>query len=242
MSLKPVVIIAAVPQELAVLVASLHNRTESDHQAFPVIDGLINNQRVICCTAGVGKSNAAAATAALLERYQPRLIINTGCCGAYPDSGLMVGDLAVATDEVFGDEGVMTNQGWLGLEEMGIALLKQATTTCFNSIPLSASELRNAAAVAETHRIHLRQGVFVTVSSCSGTRLGGIELSGRYQAICENMEGAAIALTALRYGAPCLEIRGVSNLVEDRDMSRWDIKRAVEAAQQFVLKLLDLKI
>ncbi len=241
MSLKPVVIIGAVSQELALLAASLKNRTETGDQAFPVSDGQINDQRVICCTAGVGKANASAATAALLERYQPRLVITTGCCGAYPDSGLMVGDLAMATDEVFGDEGVLTNQGWLGLKEMGIPLLKQAAATCFNSIPLSASEREKADAVANTHQLHLRQGVFVTVSSCSGTRQGGVELSGRYQAICENMEGAAIALTALRYNVPCLEIRGVSNLVEDRDMSRWDIKRAVEAAQQFVLKLLSLK-
>ena len=227
--------------ELALLVAELQNRIESSDLAFPVSDGLINEQRVICCTAGVGKVNAAAATAALAERYHPRLIITTGCCGAYPDSGLAVGDLAVATEEVFGDEGVMTRQGWLGLKEMGIPLLKQAAITCFNSIPLSNSEREKAGAVADTHQLHLRQGVFVTVSSCSGTRQGGVELSGRYQAICENMEGAAVALTALRYGVPCLEIRGVSNLVEDRDMSRWEIKRAVEAAQKFVLKLMSLK-
>ena len=65
-----------------------------------------------------------------------------------------------------------------------------------------------------------------------------MELARRYQAVCENMEGAAVALVALRYGIPCLEIRGISNLVEDRDMSRWDIGLAVEAAQRFVLKVI----
>ncbi|MDD2501900.1 MAG: futalosine hydrolase, partial [Geobacter sp.] len=44
---------------------------------------------------------------------------------------------------------------------------------------------------------------------------------------------------ALRYGVPCLEIRGISNLVEDRDMARWDIGRAVEAAQRFVIKVVE---
>jgi futalosine hydrolase len=53
------------------------------------------------------------------------------------------------------------------------------------------------------------------------------------------MEGAAIALVALRYGIPCLEIRGISNLVEDRDLARWDIAKAVEAAQRFVIKVVE---
>jgi futalosine hydrolase len=53
------------------------------------------------------------------------------------------------------------------------------------------------------------------------------------------MEGAAIALVALRYGIPSLEIRGISNLVEDRDMSRWDIPAAVERCQRFLIKIIE---
>jgi futalosine hydrolase len=52
------------------------------------------------------------------------------------------------------------------------------------------------------------------------------------------MEGAAVAQTCLRYGIDCLEIRGISNLVDERDMTTWDIPRAVEAAQRFVLKYI----
>jgi futalosine hydrolase len=93
--------------------------------------------------------------------------------------------------------------------------------------------------LAGSHGVRLVRGRFVTVSSCSGTKERGQELARRHQAVCENMEGAAIALTALRYGIPCLEIRGISNLVEDRDLSRWDISRAVEAAQRFVIKIIE---
>jgi futalosine hydrolase len=37
----------------------------------------------------------------------------------------------------------------------------------------------------------------------------------------------------------CLEIRGISNMVEDRDLSRWNIPLAVENAQRFVLKFIE---
>ena len=93
--------------------------------------------------------------------------------------------------------------------------------------------------LAENHGVRLFRGRFLTVSACSGTQARGAELSRRYQAICENMEGAAVALVALRYGIPCLELRGISNLVEDRDLSRWDLPRALEAVQRFVIKIIE---
>jgi futalosine hydrolase len=52
------------------------------------------------------------------------------------------------------------------------------------------------------------------------------------------MEGAAVALTAARFGIDCMEIRGVSNHVEDRDISRWDIPGAVAAAGDFLERLI----
>jgi futalosine hydrolase len=36
------------------------------------------------------------------------------------------------------------------------------------------------------------------------------------------------------YDAPFLELRAVSNLVEDRDLSRWRLAYAAEAAQRAV--------
>ena len=53
------------------------------------------------------------------------------------------------------------------------------------------------------------------------------------------MEGAAAAQVALQYGIDCLEVRGVSNMVEDRDLSRWDIPLAAEQAQRFILRYIE---
>lgn len=236
--MQPTLIIAAIPRELTLLTAALDDAVLGTG-LFAITEGFIGPTRLVCCAAGIGKANAAAASAVLLEQYQPKRVIITGCGGAYPGSGLSVGDLAVASEELFGDEGVVTPQGWLDLKQMGLPLLQQGERSWYGTIPMALHETEKVLQLADSHGLRLTRGRFVTVSACSGTKERGLELSRRYQAICENMEGAAIALNALRYGVPCLEIRGISNLVEDRDLSRWEIDRAVEAAQRFVIKAVE---
>ena len=47
-----------------------------------------------------------------------------------------------------------------------------------------------------------------------------------------------MAQMCARFGVPFFEVRGISNLVEDRDLSRWDLPMAATAAQQAVRALL----
>ena len=188
---------------------------------------------------GVGKANAAAATAMAVERFAPNLIINTGCCGAYCASTIPVGSVCLATAEHFGDEGCLAPQGQLSLEEISLPLAHKSTgEPVYNTIPMDERLLLLIQNCAQNVRTPILQGSFVTVSNCSGMQLVGDALHERYQAIAESMEGAAVALTALRYAIPFIEIRGVSNLVEDRDFSRWRINDAVSVAQTFVQLLL----
>jgi futalosine hydrolase len=236
---KQIAIIAAVPGETALLAASLQG-TASD-TAFPfVLDtGRLGALSVAVCNGGIGKANAAAATTAVIERYRPDLVITTGCAGAYPGSGLAIGDLAAACEEVLGDEGAATPEGWLDLREMQIPSLVRGDRSYYNAVPLSRDHIGQARCLAERHGTPLFCGRFVTLSTCSGTLRRGEEMTRRFNALAENMEGAAVALTCLRYGIECLEVRGISNLVEDRDPKRWDIPRAAEAAQRFVLQYLE---
>jgi futalosine hydrolase len=192
----------------------------------------------VVAVTGIGKVNTAAAVAALLDRFEPELLINTGCAGAYRGSGLAVGDLAMATAEVFGDEGVLAPDGWHSLELIGIPAAEKNGERWFNTFPLTRWAMDKAVYVAETAGVPLHRGRFITVSTVSGTGERGEELAHRFGGVCESMEGGAAAQVALLYGIDVLEVRGVSNLVEDRDLSRWDIPRAVESAQAFIARFV----
>lgn len=206
--------------------------------------GKIDGKDVVYIVSGMGKTNAAHAATLLAECFSLDLVILFGVGGAYPSTGLSIGDVAVAEKEIYGDEGVLDNKGFHGTEFIGIPLLKRGRKRYFNEFLLDQRFLKMALGISKriTHHASLitavKSGAFVTVSTCTGTRKRALELEKRFDALCENMEGAAVAHICALYGVPLIEIRGISNIVEDRDRSKWDIPLAAENCRKAVKELL----
>jgi len=237
--MKPIVIIAAVPQEIDLLEKVLEYSELIKEAGFEYVEGAIGNLRIIVTAGGAGKVNAAAITAIMIERFQPQLVINTGCAGAYIGSGLSIGNLVIASEDVLADDGVVVAEGWKNLRYMHLPTVEHKEGNIYNVIPLSRIASEKAMLLADYYGVFIMRGRLATVSTCSGTEQHGAKLLRRWSALAENMEGAAVAQVCLRLGVDCMEIRGISNYVEDRDLSNWDIPRAVEAAQRFILKYLE---
>jgi futalosine hydrolase len=200
--------------------------------------GMIGSTPVILLAGGMGKTNAASAVTAVLERTPVGGVVGFGVAGAYEGSGLAPGDVALAASEHYGDEGVATPDGWMSCEGIGIPLLASGEQILFNDFPCDPARLAAVREAFPRRGRALAIGPFVTVSCCSGTAGRGGELAERFGAICETMEGAAYAHVAALYGLPFLEVRGVSNVVEDRDLSRWKLPEAVSAAADALPLLL----
>ncbi len=200
--------------------------------------GTINDTSVVYCVSGVGKTNAAHCVTSLILNFAPSIIIHFGVGGAYPASGLMPGDIAVATKEVYADEGVLLEDGLHPLRFIGMPFLRAGRRKYYNEFPLDADLRKKMIGAARSADMKAASGVFATVSACTGTKQRAAELYRRFGAICENMEGAAVAHVCMLYGVPCLEARGISNIVEDRDLSRWDIPLASRNCQKAVAAFL----
>jgi futalosine hydrolase len=206
-----------------------------------IIEGTLAGRPILLCVGGMGKVNAAHAATLLLTRYDPEALLVFGVGGAYPSSGAKVGDIALAKQEIAGDEGVLTVDGFKDAEYIGIPLLKTATAVIYTTYPASEPLLKQLLQTLVSHKgsctVHV--GSFVTLSACTGTSARARELEERYHGLCENMEGAAAAQVAELHGVPWLEVRGISNIVEDRNLKKWDIPKAAAAAQEAVLRMLE---
>lgn len=238
MSSTPLALICAVPFEAEALSAVLRNAEPIRVGHKAAISGQLDGVPVVLLTAGMGKANAAQALTALLETREVHGVIGFGIAGAYPGSSLKTGRVALASAEIYGDEGVEAPGGWLGTDEIGIPLLERTGLERFNIFPLPAGRVEAARCALETAGIRVAAGPFVTVSCCSGTQARGAELAARWGAICETMEGAALTHICELYTMPFLEVRGISNAVEDRDLSRWRLREAADAAARAVRVLV----
>jgi futalosine hydrolase len=236
-----IALLAAVPEETRLIRAALSAPRRQRSYGLNVTVGALCGLEVALAHSGVGKAAAAAAATALLAGVEAEALLLCGCGGAYPGSGLAIGDLAIASGEIFGDEGVLTDDGFADLAAIGIAMRGdsfQRHNDWPTDVALHDWCLPLLREFAGRQEIRLGSGPFVTLSTCTGTSVAARALEQRTKGLCENMEGAAVALACRQLAVPLLEIRGISNLVEDRDTSRWDLAAGMKIAQQAVLSLL----
>lgn len=170
---------------------------------------------------GVGPVNAAHAVTLCLARERPGAIVVCGVGGAYPGSGLRVGDVACAETECYGDLGAASPTGFLDMQALGFPIV-ESPVALYNELPMHVFPV-------------LRRVGFVTVNMCTGSEVAARAIEARTGGAVENMEGAAVAHVAHLHGVPVGEVRGISNIVTNRDTSTWRLKEAAAAAQEALI-------
>ena len=225
-------VIAATELELAWLVEQLHARQDSALLDFPVYHaaGDVADMRLII--SGPGMANAAAASAAAIERCRPTRIFNVGICGVYSEDNSLLGKAVIGSQAVFADTGAGGDTDFKYLQEINLPLARLTDKNIYNTISLCCDKAPQDSLRAD----------FLTVAAISSSPAMAKKLSSRFTApagalLCEDMESAAVGLVALRAGIPCTVVRGISNLCGERDHAHWKISQAALAAQKLLLEL-----
>jgi len=151
-----------------------------------------------------------------------------------------VGDIVVATQEIYSDTGSSSPQGWLSAAELGLPVARVDGLELGGCFLLDAGLVQGAIAAIEREawpepRPRVVSGPCVTSSRVTGLLAEGEEMVRRWGAVAESMEGAAAAHVCALYEVPFLEVRGISNMVVDRDRDSWQVDRAVAVAARAAL-------
>ncbi len=190
----------------------------------------------ICYTlasVGIGAINAAANSAVLISQKNFSEVWMTGCCGSYHQD-IKQGDVIVAQEEIYGDYGIKGSQGWQSPENFSFSFLKIQDKKYWHRFPCKTRKF----SIHLPYRIHY--GSLLTVSTVSGTKKVADILKKRFEALGENMEGAAVAQVATSYNKPFIEIRGVSNMAGDRNHKHWRMDIAFYNSQKAITDFLTL--
>ncbi len=186
---------------------------------------------------GIGKANAAAATAISLCRVAYEVVLSIGIAGVLPGAGCSLGDAVLGSAAVYADEGLAGPDGFQTCAEMGFPLG-----------PFTGNRIEaDSGLVARLTPLVEVVGAIATVSTCSGTDVLAQQVRDRTGAVAECMEGAAVGHICAGWGganrggvrSPAFaEIRVISNTTGDRLKQRWDMKRALEVLTEVTRRVV----
>ncbi|MCF6365410.1 MAG: futalosine hydrolase [Bacteroidales bacterium] len=222
---KEILIVFATNSEAYPFLKEVRNKNYSvknDNEFFT------DNLNVKILISGIGMSATTYSLTKTISKKKYDLVINAGICGSFNDD-ICIGDsVSVILDE-FGDIGVTDDDNsFKTLFDEG--LLKHNTRPFINGKLYSSTQQQ-----VDTE---LPKVTAITVNASSGNKKQIKHRINKFNPDIETMEGAAVAYVCLKEKADFLQIRTVSNKVEERNKENWNIPLALKNLSQELLNIL----
>lgn len=194
-------IIGAMSVEVEALKAKMENTDVQIHAGSEYYAGMLEGIPAVVVQCGVGKVNAALCAQILCSIYGVSHLVNTGIAGSL-DAQLDICDLVVSEDAMYHDFTV-TAFGYPYGKVPGMDVIAFPADPALIKLAYAAAEAVNPG--------HTKVGRVASGDQfvCDKAVKDGI--IANTQALCTEMEGAAIAHTAYRNGVPFVILRAISD-------------------------------
>lgn len=205
-------VVAAFPPELAGFRSVLGD----------ALRGRIGGRAVVARTVGIGLPQAAVGAVMAIAEAKTAAVVLVGTCGAYPGSGLGVGDVVVARRVLLVDPSVVD----------GAAQFPGPMSVASDADATLRGELLRAGAVAAD--------VATTLAVTVDDEVAGRTARGAGAQV-EHLEAHGVASACATLGVPFAAVLGVANVVGSRGREEWQAhhRAAGEAAVRCVIAWLE---
>jgi len=163
-----------------------------------------------------------------VNRKKYDMVVNIGIAGSLSDE-LKIGDVVQVESEEFADLGIRSKDSFSTLFDTG--LIKK------NDFPFVDGKLK-AFISKNLLQTDLKQVNAITVNTVNGNKKEIEELKKKFKADIESMEGAAVFYVCLMENVSFMQIRSISNYVEERNKDNWNIPLAINNLNDFCKDLL----
>jgi futalosine hydrolase len=220
-------IVTATPIEVAPLVTILDRLGDDDAR---LLRCAARNHQVDVLTTGVGMVATATWTSRTLAAGVYDAALNLGVCGSF-DPAFPAGSVVHVSSDCFPELGAEDGDTFLAADELGLIAKDE--------FPFTAGRLvnRSAPPFAALHRLSEVNGL--TVNTVHGNERTIAEVTDRFHPDVESMEGAAFLYCCLTARVPCAQVRAVSNRVERRDRSAWNLPLAIKMLNDTAIEIVD---
>lgn len=217
--------------EIAMIKSEMNDMTSQTIGDCTFFIGKRQNKDIILVQCGIGKVNAAVVTTLLITKFQPQSLFFSGVAGAV-DESLKVGDVVIARDLVQHDFDLRAfgyQQGQLA----GTSTLSLFTEPSLLALAMSLTQGKP--------NIHV--GRILSGDQFIETKEEKIKLGQQFDALCVDMESAAVAQVCSRFQTPFLAIRSISDAVSTESKIEYETflsqaaQTSKEMLQQFISHL-----
>ena len=221
-------IICAMEEEIKTLVEKLADKKEQSIADMNYYTGTINGHEVVLVQSGIGKVQAAVNTAFLANNFHVDCIINSGSAGGIGD-GMHVGDVVLSTGTAYHDAD-STAFGYKMGQMPGQPQIFEAD-----------AHLRAAVKkAAEENGLPVREGLIVTGDQFINSTAKIKQIKSIFpDALCSEMEGAAVGQVAHEFNIPYLVIRAMSDVGDEEASQSFD-EFVIDAGKRSAKMILTL--
>ncbi|MBP6334304.1 MAG: futalosine hydrolase [Bacteroidia bacterium] len=195
----------------------------SEEEIAPLREIWFRKHKVEMLVTGIGMVSTAYWLTREFSEKSYHLAINTGLAGAF-DRTLRIGEIVRVTEDIISELGAEDGDNFLSLKSMGL----KGTDTLINMDEIRIKEIEDYRKVRS-----------VTVNTVHGNEESIRKIVDRCHPHIETMEGAAFFYVCGQYNIPSIQLRAISNYVERRDKSKWQIPLALEKMKEAITVLAE---
>ncbi|MGA3014515.1 MAG: futalosine hydrolase [Bacteroidales bacterium] len=207
----------------------MDNFTFIQNEDAPLFQCQYRDNSVDFLITGMGTTPTAYYLGKILSQTKYDYVINAGICGSYTNL-LPIGKVVNVTEENFCELGAENNDQFISLFQLGLVEPDDPpfrSGKLINNTPTEGSVLKG-----------LEPARGITSNTIHGHAETIRKMRELFKPDIESMEGAAFFYACLLSGVPFHEIRSISNFVEERDKSKWDIPLALANLNNVLFEIL----
>ena len=201
------------------IVAATEFEIASFRNAKPSADFLIT---------GIGSAISVYHILKRLQKVDYDLVIQAGIAGSFTES-LQLGEIVFVQEDNFADLGISEKNFFSTIFEKGFAMEDE--------FPFTNGWLKNQETLMNIFPLKKVRGI--TVNKVTDNKEWIRELQLKYDPGIETMEGAALHYTCLFEKIPFIQVRAISNYIGERDKNKWEMKKAIQNLNKFMLKIMN---
>jgi adenosylhomocysteine nucleosidase len=205
-------ILSALPEEQTGLLALLASPQRSQRAGREFWQGTIHGKPVVLALSRIGKVAAATTTTVLLEHYGVQRVVFTGVAGGLAEQA-KVGDVVVGTQYLQHDLDVSPLFPRYEVPSYGVQRF-EADAALVATVSVATELYQSCGSSLKTFQIH--QGLIASGDRFVSSATEAAALRAALpDALCVEMEGAAVAQVCRDYAVPFVAVRTISDRADD---------------------------